>query len=464
MNIKNFTSLKWQPLMVGLILLVAGCARDEEPNPSEFGETNQYSHETALRWNEVFLDLERFTPGYRPPVSARALAYVGLAAYESVLPGMENDYNSMEDFFPGLDLPEPETGQSYHWPTSLVAAYAKSLELFFPTAPAEQQFKIYELQNEFFLRYKQSLPHDVFTRSSAFGRTVAQAVFDWSATDATGHEAYLKNADPTYVPPTGIGKWQPTYPDYSPALLPRWGQVRTFAATSADIVQPPLEYSEQPGSALYQQALEVKDMVLQIKQGGLEEDKWIADFWSDDCPILTFTPAARWVAVANQVIEREKPNLSKAVETYARLGMALNDAGVRCWGEKYRFNFERPIDYIRRVQGDPNWNTVMCPDGSGNFYTPNFPAYPSGHATFGAVSAEVLSDLYGSNYSMTDRCHEGRTEFKGTPRNFNSFHEMAEENAYSRVPLGVHFWMDSEAGLQLGYGIGQKVNALPWRK
>jgi membrane-associated phospholipid phosphatase len=205
-------------------------------------------------------------------------------------------------------------------------------------------------------------------------------------------------------------------------------------------------------------------MVLQIKQGGLEEDKWIADFWSDDCPILTFTPAARWVAIANQVIEREKPNLSKAVETYARLGMALNDAGVRCWGEKYRFNTERPIDYIRRVQGDPHWNTVMCPDGSGNFYTPNFPAYPSGHATFGAVSAEVLSDLYGSNYSMTDRCHEGRTEFKGTPRNFNSFREMAEENAYSRVPLGVHFWMDSDAGLQLGYGIGQKVNALPWRK
>jgi hypothetical protein len=65
---------------------------------------------------------------------------------------------------------------------------------------------------------------------------------------------------------------------------------------------------------------------------------------------------------------------------------------------------------------------------------------------------------------MTDRCHEGRTEFRGTPRTFNSFYEMAEENAYSRIPIGVHFAMDSEAGVELGYGIGKKVNSLPWRK
>ena len=142
--------------------------------------------------------------------------------------------------------------------------------------------------------------------------------------------------------------------------------------------------------------------------------------------------------------------------------MALSDAGVRCWDEKYRFNYLRPIDYIHKVMGETDWNTIMCPDGSGQFFTPNFPTYPSGHATFGAAAAEVLQDIYGSYFPFTDRCHEDRTEFIGTPRSYNSFIEMAEENAYSRVPIGVHFRMDSEAGVDLGRKIGREVNKLKW--
>ena len=144
--------------------------------------------------------------------------------------------------------------------------------------------------------------------------------------------------------------------------------------------------------------------------------------------------------------------------------MALSDAGVRCWNEKYKYNYLRPVDYIQKSMGHPEWNTVMCPDGSGNYFTPPFPAYPSGHATFGAAAAEVLTDVFGFSYPMTDRCHEGRTEFLSTPRTFQRFYDMAEENAYSRVPLGVHFRMDAEAGLDLGYRIGRKVNQLAWQK
>lgn len=463
MNVASYAKRKFWPLLLGLLVL-GSCARDEDPLPENpYGRVDDYSADVALRWNELLLELERFTPGYRPPVSARAIGYIGLAAYESVVNGTTGN-QSVAGNYSGLDIPQPEAGEDYHWPSCLAASYARSMELFFPTAPSEQLFKIYQLQNDFFLDFKEEVPHDVFTRSTAYGRAVADAVFAWSATDPVGHEAYLRNNDPAYQPPAGVGLWQPTYPDFAPALLPHWGEVRTFAATDADIVPDPLPYSEDSSSPIYQQAVEVKNMVNQIKQGGLPEDFWIAQFWSDDCPILTFTPAARWVAVANQVVERENAPLSLAVELYARLGMALNDAGVRCWHEKYRFNVERPIDYIRRIQGEPNWNTVMCPDGSGNFFTPPFPAYPSGHATFGAVAAEVLSAFFGQSYSMTDNCHEGRTEFKGDPRTFTNFHAMAEENAYSRIPLGVHFQMDADAGLELGYGIGQKVNALQWRK
>jgi hypothetical protein len=68
------------------------------------------------------------------------------------------------------------------------------------------------------------------------------------------------------------------------------------------------------------------------------------------------------------------------------------------------------------------------------------------------------------NYAMTYRCHEGRIEFIGTPRSFNNFYNMAYENAYSCIPLGVHYRMDCEKGLRIGYAIGKKINAFGWKK
>jgi membrane-associated phospholipid phosphatase len=453
---------RWGLLLAG-ILLLAGCQRDEEIVP-ELSDALSHSAQVPLQWNSLLLDLERFTPGYRPPISARTAGYVGLAAYEALQPGMADRYNSLGDQFTGLDLPPAEVGAEYHWPTVASSVYAESLELFFPTAPAEHLFRIYELREEQFQDYRSQVPQQVFYRSLVRGREVAEAVFAWSQEDAAGDAAYLRNQDPSYVPPTGPGHWQPTYPDFTPALLPRWGEVRTFVAGEDDRCPDPLAFSEDPASAIAQQASEVYHLVDSLKRNHLPEYRWIAEFWSDDCPILTFTPAGRWIAVTNQVLEREAVSLGEAVETYARVGLALADGGIRCWNEKYRYNYQRPIDYIHEVKGVTDWNTIMCPDGSGNYFTPNFPAYPSGHATFGAAACEVLTDLYGANYRFTDRSHEGRTEFNGTPRTFNTFYEMAEENAFSRIPLGVHFRMDSDTGLELGYGIGRKVNALPWRR
>jgi hypothetical protein len=43
----------------------------------------------------------------------------------------------------------------------------------------------------------------------------------------------------------------------------------------------------------------------------------------------------------------------------------------------------------------------------------------------GAAGAEALASIFGYSYAMTDRCHEKRTEFEGTPRSFPSFEEMA---------------------------------------
>jgi membrane-associated phospholipid phosphatase len=462
---KSMTHLIGFRLIVSVFLLafITSCTPDP-PLRTTSPSPDTYSAEIPLAYHELFLDLERFTQGYRPPVSARSSAYIGLVGYETLVPAMP-DHNSLLSYFDIPAAPQPAADLEYHYPLALTEAYTVALEYFFPEAPAEYLFRIYGLRTRFFQEFREQVPRDVFSRSVIYGREMAEAICRWSATDQPGHEAYRRNADPNYRPPSGAGLWQPTFPDFTPALLPFWGQVRTFAADESDVVADPLPYDVSPASAIYAQALEPMQKVNAIRNGELAEDFWIAQFWSDDCPILTFTPSGRWYAVANQMVANEALNLPAAVELYARLGMALSDAGVRCWHEKYRFNYLRPVDYIRQVMpGQADWNTVMCPDGSGNYFTPNFPAYPSGHATFGAAASKVLEAFWGENTGMTDRCHEGRTEFNGTPRTFASFRAMAEENAYSRIPLGVHFQMDADEGLALGYGIGDKVNALPWRR
>ncbi|NJK82603.1 MAG: hypothetical protein HC912_01105 [Saprospiraceae bacterium] len=179
-------------------------------------------------------------------------------------------------------------------------------DFFFPTAPAAQLFKIVELANEINEPFKSQLPIDIFVKSRNYGREVAEVIFTWSATDVAGHNAYLAPTDPRYIPPAGVGKWQPTPPDFKPALLPNWGNVRTFAADARDVVIDPLVYSDNPNSDIYKQAKETELLVNEVKAKKRPEDQWIADFWSDDCPILTFSPSARFVAVANQVVVKEK--------------------------------------------------------------------------------------------------------------------------------------------------------------
>lgn len=447
--------------LLAFLIIISSCQKETLEVPDNPAST--HSHNIPLTWNQLFLELERFSPGYSPPVSARNHALINFIAYESIVHGSDGKYRSLSNHFSGLDIITPELHVEYDWEVCLNAAYEKAFELFFHVAPAEQQFQMLDISQALRTKLQSSVHIEVYQRSVEYGENVAQTIYEWSTLDNWGHEAYLHNSDPNYDPPSGEGLWQPTYPDYLPALLPHWGKVRTFSSVGSVAVPPPPAFSTDPGSKLYKEGKETQSLVDQIKAGEKQEDLWIAEFWSDDCPILTFTPAGRWVSITNQLIAIERLDMLEAVVAYAKVGMALSDAGVRCWGEKFRFNLLRPIDYIRKYMNDPDWNTLMCPDGSGRYYTPSFPAYPSGHATFGAAASIILEDIFGTAYTFTDRSHEGRTEFKGTPRTFNSFKEMAEENAYSRIPIGVHFRVDSEAGLDLGYVIGRRVSQLPWQ-
>lgn len=458
MNPRHLLSLF---LLLALLFWGVACQKEEEIKDSK--PASEYSSDVPLKWYKLFEEIDRYAPGYRPPAASRALAYIGLAGYEAAVAGM-SDYNSLESEYPGLSLPGTEAGKKYHWPTAVNAAYHIIFKELYPHINGADLAKIEGLNNSFQNEFASEIEADVYTRSKAFGEAVATAIFNWSATDLAGHEAYLNPRPASYSPPTGDGLWQPTWPDFTPALFPYWGQVRPFAMKGADLVaKPPLTWSEDPNSQIYNQAKETQIWVDNIKAGQDEEGLWVAEFWSDDFFEQTMEPAGRLVAIANQIVAIETPSLETAVELYAKMGMALCDAAIAVWNSKYLYNYERPIHYIRR-NFDPSWSTLMNNALTGvEGITPEFPAYPSGHSGFAGAGATILTDIFGYNYPFTDNCHKDRTEFNGTPRSFNTFIEMAVEDAYSRIPLGVHFRMDCDEGLRLGYLSGQRVIDLPWK-
>lgn len=179
-------------------------------------------------------------------------------------------------------------------------------------------------------------------------------------------------------------------------------------------------------------------IVLLLQQQKNNEDLWIAEFWVDDVEGLMISPPERHFSIANQLIEQEDLDYEETLELLLKLGLAMNDTAVSAWDDKYTYNIERPSNYITKyIDEDFTTNLSRFIDGA----NPAFPSYPSGHATFAGVAAGVFIDFFGSeNINLTDRTYSNftNTTFNSTPRTFTSFSQMAYENAYSRVPLGVH--------------------------
>jgi hypothetical protein len=463
-----------------LSLVVSSCKQDSpEQGVSPLAES--YDYKVFKSWNDKFLELDRYAAGNRPGTGPRALAYLGLSAYESIVPGMP-DNNSLANIYYGLELPKADPNLEYYWPACVNESYAYLMKKFFfmmQTDYASLYQSIDHLRNLQHDRFAEQTSPEILERSEAFGKAVATAIYQWEEQDLAGHNAFLNPQPSEYQPPEGPGLWQPTWPDYGAAVFPYWGNVRTFAMRETDLLaKPPLPYDESPVSLFYGQALETYQTVNNIVANtpGAYEARWRAEFWSDDILGLTFGPPPRLAAIANQVLEKENLNLARCAELFAKLGMAMSDAGVSVWKSKYHYNVERPISYIRRVVAQQypeaaNWQSLLNNPISGtNGITPAFPAYPSGHSGFGGAGGKILSSFFEYNaehpgsYTFTDLCHKDRFEFLGTPRTFTSFAEMAYEDAYSRIPLGVHFRMDCEEGLRLGELAAHRVLELPWKK
>jgi hypothetical protein len=424
-------------------------------SPTQPG-TAQASANVAQDWFLLSLQLAQQTPGFSPPVAARALAYMGLALYESVVPGMPG-YQSLAGQLNELDsLPWAQPDEPLHWPTVANAALATMVRMMFPTASAENKGRIDLLERSLPLKYPQDFEAqqrspEVINRSESFGKLMAMAIMTWARTDG-GHEGWapLRRDQRNYVAPSGPGQWSVTPPNFDKPLLPYWGNNRPMALKSAAAcpAPAPLPYNEAPGSSFYNEAAEV----LRIATQATQEQRQFALYWADD-PGKTPTPAGHWVHIATDVLRVSKASLADAARVYVQLNIAMSDAFVAAWHSKYQANLLRPVTYVQ-LGLDSNWTPQLM-------HTPPFPEHPSGHSVQSSAAAAVLNQAFGANMAFIDNAHNDRG---WGPRRFASFGAAAQEAALSRLYAGIHFRRGVEAGQVQGRCVGQAIVNLMLQK
>jgi hypothetical protein len=446
------------PLFVLLFFVMISCNKTIDPIPIvPVPEVPLPNADAALLWGQMTLKTMTKLPKTTPTYGSRALGLMGLTMYETVV------YGSRKHKSMGLQLsdfpymPIPQRGTTTNYVLAMNAGQAFMLKNIFEYADMPRLASIDSLEAVILKANSDANKQDEIDRSIAYGKEVAATILEWSKMDG-GYQGYSKNFVPTYQFPFGPSYWVPPlngqvvsfYP-----LHPFWGQNRTFSPENSKMPVPKLiTYSKIVGSEYYNGMNEVYLKNITLTQ----TEKEIAAWWGDD-PTETFTPPGHSYSIANLVIKAEKPDLYKAAETYARVGMAVADAFINCWKAKYTYHCERPSSYVRtNING--SWSQLW-PE-------PPFPAFYSGHSVQGASSATVLEALYGATYSFTDTSHEGREkdqlrdiDFK--PRKFNSFWAAATESAMSRFYGGIHTKFDNEVGLAEGKKIGANINKLNWK-
>lgn len=200
--------------------------------------------------------------------------------------------------------------------------------------------------------------------------------------------------------------------------------------------------------------------------------------WGYDGPSELGTPPRLYMQVVLTVldsIEAGMPDQLSPVDELAiiaGIGVAMADAAIDAWFYKYAptHMMWRPAVGIREaVPGngvtDPNWLPLGRPDtnGVGLGLTPDFPAYPSGHATFGAAAFQLLRlflvekgaatfDANGVDdisFDFVSDEFNGRNKDPKTkqPRDhltlgLDSLWQAITDNSVSRVYLGVHWQFD----------------------
>jgi PAP2 superfamily len=366
-------------------------------------------------------------PFANPPYAARSYAYVAVAQYEALKAAWywKHRYNrpapsrtdaAVSTVVPSSDLPSYPSEDAV-----LSGVTAEMLKNLFPGAVEEITRRAAE-QREAAVLSGRATASDV-AAGLALGKSVAAAVLARAANDGirtAAGSAALWQGMAAAVTAKGEIAWVSQETPKRPPMLPNFGRVAAWTLTPAqqEALTPP-----PPPSTGSPQMQEELATVKRTVQNLSREQLAIAIKWNDGAG--TYTPPGHWNDIAAEFIAEARQSEVRAARTLALLNMAMHDAGVACWDTKFKYYNPRP------AQLDPSIKTKIG--------LPNFPAYPSGHSTFSAAAATVLSDLF--------------------PQHTTQFNTWADEAGISRLYGGIHYPSDISGGKAHGVAIGQNVVA-----
>lgn len=422
----------------------------------------------VINCNEIYLQMVRQAGGAPGPIS-RTGAMLHIAMFEVINALAAPATQKYESYLNAIAcVPEASAQQE------LAAVYAARRILFTVSndskiIPGAKRFDIQtNLEASFatlLADYSDASAAEQ-TDSRTYGECVADAMIASRQTD--GYDDMTP-----YAPPLTPGQWRPTQVGASPAT-PNWGKLKPFGQWAPlDKFRPSLPGGYKTMSAVLTsreyaaQVDEVKRMGSHNSTERTPEQTEIGFFWANDLD-GTSKPPGQLYTLTTIVAEQRHLSLEENARLFALVAMAMGDAAIVSWDTKYNSSIDlwRPDSAIREANSDgntgtsqdPSWQPLSrtAPAAGGVPFSPPFPAYTSGHATFGAAHAAAMRVFFGTD-NVTFTLTTEDPNAVGVTRTFNSFTLAALENARSRIYLGVHYQWDGDNGFLSGTKVGEYV-------
>lgn len=427
--------------VVFLVGTLIGCQKPSEP----IEITPEIYHASVDKVTGIMLhDI------FSPPVASRIFAYPNVAAYEILV---QNDtiYKTLSATLNGLS-PVPKIDKKEQVNVNLAAIIAH-LEISKKLIFSEDKFEV--LQDSLY-KHWESVNKKEFHQSKKYALTVVSHIKKWMDAD---NYSQTRTMPKFTVDSDDISRWHPTPPSYLEGIEPHWNKIRPFLLATADQFKPKShpEFSLEKDSQFYKELMEVYNISEQITENGDDsEEIAIAQFW--DCnPYVSvtrghfmfatkkITPGAHWIGIVKIATKKTNSSLMETANAYTKTSLAIADAFISCWDEKYKTNLVRPETLINQ-NIDPDWLPIL--------QTPPFPEYTSGHSVISGAASVILTGIFGENFAFDD---DTELQFGLPIRSFASFYDASTEAALSRMYGGIHYRAAVDNGLVQGKNVGHFV-------
>lgn len=266
-------------------------------------------------------------------------------------------------------------------------------------------------------------------------------------------------------------KWSPTGPFYSAApgpafgsfdrgLFPGHGQIKPWTMKTNTQFRA-VDFYDPASPEFADEFDNIRRLGGADSQIRTQDQSEIAIFWEDGP--WGVTPPGHFIYLATQILQDQGMSFMTLARHFALIGMTQCDASISAWDSKYHHDIIRPESSIRqraKAFGNPDSRVQQQSDWRSFIPTPSFPAYTSGHSTFGAVGTEMISLIQGGDkISLRGQSPDLVIwpQLEGITRHWTSLRQIAEENGMSRLYGGVHWMLDHTQAMQAGRDIARQA-------